>query len=101
TQYTRYLGIGIATLQAARLTFIFWQGNCSAFFCASGNAPGVKLLPEFMPPALLVIITLVAGTALIMWFGELISQRGIGNGMSVILFGSVVSTLPVHFLRIS
>src|SRR5262245_31651683 len=100
TQYTRYLGIGIATLQAAGLTFIFGQGKGSAFFGAARNAPDVKLLPDFMPRALLVIITLVAGTALIMWMGELISQRGIGNGMSMIIFASVVSTLPVNFLRI-
>jgi preprotein translocase subunit SecY len=100
TQYTRYLGIGIATLQAAGLTFIFGQGRGSAFFGAARNAPDVKLLPEFMPRALLVIVTLVAGTALIMWMGELISQRGIGNGMSMIIFASVVSSLPVNFLRI-
>ena len=100
TQYTRYLGIGIATLQAAGLTFIFGQGRGSAFFGAARNAPDVKLLPEFMPRALLVIVTLVAGTALIMWMGELISQRGIGNGMSMVIFASVVSSLPVNFLRI-
>ncbi|MCU1396696.1 MAG: secY [Ilumatobacteraceae bacterium] len=100
TQYTRYLGIGIATLQAAGLTFIFGQGRGSAFFGAARNAPDVKLLPQFMPRALLVIVTLVAGTALIMWMGELISQRGIGNGMSMIIFASVVSSLPVNFLRI-
>jgi preprotein translocase subunit SecY len=45
-------------------------------------------------------VTLVAGTALIMWMGELISQRGIGNGMSMIIFASVVSTLPLNFFRI-
>jgi len=100
TQYTRYLGIGIATLQAAGLTFIFGQGRGSAFFGAARNAPDVKLLPQFMPRALLVIVTLVAGTALIMWMGELISQRGIGNGMSMIIFASVVSSLPLNFLRI-
>ena len=100
TQYTRYLGIGIALLQAAGLTFIFGQGRGSAFFGAGQNAPDVQLLPQFMPRALLVIVTLVAGTALIMWMGELISQRGIGNGISMIIFASVVSSLPVNFLRI-
>jgi preprotein translocase subunit SecY len=100
TQYTRYLAIAIATLQAAGLTFIFGKGNGSAFFGAARNAPDVKLLPQFMPRALLVIITLVAGTAFIMWLGELISQRGIGNGMSMIIFASVVSGLPYNFYRI-
>ena len=42
----------------------------------------------------LVVVTLVAGTALLMWMGELITQRGIGNGMSLLIFASVVSTLP-------
>ncbi|HRE02354.1 MAG TPA: preprotein translocase subunit SecY, partial [Ilumatobacteraceae bacterium] len=100
TQYTRYLGIGIALLQAAGLTFIFGQGSGSAFFGGAQNPPDVQLLPEFMPRALLVIITLVAGTALVMWMGELISQRGIGNGMSMIIFASVVSSLPYSFARI-
>src|SRR4029079_7910010 len=67
TQYTRYLAIGIATLQATGLTFIFGQGRGSAFFGAGRNAPSVVLLPQFMPRALLVIITLVSGTALLMW----------------------------------
>jgi len=49
---------------------------------------------------LLTMVTLTAGTALIMWMGELISQRGIGNGMSMIIFASVVSSLPLNFLRI-
>jgi preprotein translocase subunit SecY len=57
----------------------------------------VVLLDPFMPRALLVIPTLVAGTALIMWMGELISQRGIGNGMSMIIFASVVSELPYGY----
>ena len=83
TQWTRYVAIGIATLQGAGLTFIFGQGNGSAFLGAAATAPDVVLLDPFMPRALLVIPTLVAGTALLMWIGELISQRGIGNGMYV------------------
>ena len=43
---------------------------------------------------LIVVITMTAGTALIMWMGELITQRGIGNGMSLIIFVSIVSQLP-------
>ena len=46
---------------------------------------------------LLVVLTLTAGTALLMWMGELITQRGIGNGMSLLIFASVVSTLPCQF----
>ncbi len=97
TQWTRYVAIGIATLQGAGLTFIFGQGRGSAFFSASNNAPDVVLLDPFMPRALLVIPSLVAGTALLMWLGELISQRGIGNGMSMVIFASVVSDLPYNY----
>ena len=97
TQWTRYVAIGIATLQGAGLTFIFGQGRGSAFFSAGRKAPDVVLLDPFMPRALLVIPSLVAGTALLMWLGELISQRGIGNGMSMVIFASVVSGLPYNY----
>ena len=97
TQWTRYVAIGIATLQGAGLTFIFGQGRGYAFFGASTQAPDVVLLDPFMPRALLVIPSLVAGTALLMWLGELISQRGIGNGMSMVIFASVVSDLPYSY----
>lgn len=97
TQYTRYVTIGLATLQATGLTFIFGTGNGQAFF-GSGNVPDVVLLPDGMwPRGYLIIPTLVAGTAVLMWLGELISQRGIGNGMSMIIFASVVASLPGGF----
>ena len=100
TQWTRYVAIAIALLQGSGLTFIFGQGNGSAFFGAAAQAPDVVLLDPFMPRALLVIPTLVAGTALLMWVGELISQRGISNGMSVIIFSSVVAGLPYSYYSI-
>ena len=100
TQWTRYVAIGIALLQAAGLTFIFGQGRGSAFFGAATQAPDVVLLDPFMPRALLVIPSLVAGTALLMWIGELISQRGIGQGMSIVIFASVVAGLPYSYYSI-
>ena len=100
TQWTRYVAIAIALLQGSGLTFIFGQGNGSAFFGAAAQAPDVVLLDPFMPRALLVIPTLVAGTAMLMWVGELISQRGISNGMSVIIFASIVSGLPYSYYSI-
>ena len=100
TQWTRYVAIAIALLQGSGLTFIFGQGNGSAFFGAAAQAPDVVLLDPFMPRALLVIPSLVAGTALLMWVGELISQRGISNGMSVLIFASVVSGLPYSYYSI-
>jgi preprotein translocase subunit SecY len=101
TQYTRYLAIAIALLQATGLTFIFGEGRGSAFFGAAQSTPNVRLLPDGMwPRGILVIMTLVAGTAVLMWLGELISQRGIGNGMSMIIFASIVSGLPYSYYSI-
>jgi preprotein translocase subunit SecY len=102
TQYTRYLAIGISLMQATALTFIFGNGNGNAFFGAAQRLPSnVKLLPDGMwPRGYLVILTLVAGTAVLMWIGELISQRGIGNGMSMVIFASVVSRLPFGYYAI-
>jgi preprotein translocase subunit SecY len=94
TQYTRYVTIALATLQATVLVFLFGNGGGGQFF-SSVQAPSVPLLPDGLwPRGYLIIPTLVAGTALLMWMGELISQRGIGNGMSMIIFASVVSGLP-------
>src|SRR6185312_15027795 len=93
---------GIALLQATALTFIFGEGRGNAFFGAAQRIPqGVELLPDGVwPRGYLVIISLVAGAALLVWFGELISQRGVGNGMSMIIFASVISGLPYGFYRI-
>jgi preprotein translocase subunit SecY len=101
TQYTRYVTIGLATLQATGLVFIFGTGSGQAFFSAASTAPTVPLLPDgIWPRGYLIIPTLVAGTAVLMWMAELISQRGIGNGMSMIIFASVVASLPGGFWSI-
>ena len=101
TQYTRYVTIGLATMQATGLVFIFGTGRGTAFFSAASAAPTVPLLPDGVwPRGYLIIPTLVAGTAVLMWMGEMISQRGIGNGMSMIIFASVVASLPGGFYGI-
>ncbi len=100
TQYTRYVTIALALLQATVLVFLFGTGGGGAFFSAV-QAPSVPLLPDgIWPRGYLIIPTLVAGTAVLMWMGELISQRGIGNGMSMIIFASVVASLPGGFYSI-
>ena len=100
TQWTRYLTIGIALLQATGLTFLFGRGN-GATLLGGRNAPSVILLPGFhLNRVVLVIGTLIAGAVLLMWMGELITQRGIGNGMSIMIFASVVSRLPFQYYRI-
>ncbi|MFT4656990.1 MAG: preprotein translocase subunit SecY [Ilumatobacter sp.] len=97
TQYTRYVTIGLSTIQATGLVFIFGTGQGQAFF-TQGPPTNVPLLTGgIWPRGYLIIPTLVAGTAILMWLGELISQRGIGNGMSMIIFASVVASLPGGF----
>ena len=59
------------------------------------DAANVDLIPDFtIPRVLLIVLTMTAGTVVVMWLGELITQRGIGQGMSVLIFTNVVSTMP-------
>jgi len=90
TQWTRYLTVALSLMQATGITFLFHRGGLR-----DGQGNPVDLIPNFTPPRIaLIVLTLTAGTALIMWLGELITQRGIGNGMSILIFSSIVSTLP-------
>jgi len=90
TQWTRYLTVLLAILQSTGLAFLFDRGQITD----ARGAP-VDLIPVFDAPHVgLIVLSLTAGTALIMWLGELITQRGIGNGMSILIFASIVSTLP-------
>jgi preprotein translocase subunit SecY len=92
TQVTRYVTIAISIMQATGLTFLFHNGGGG--FSGSNNT-GLDLVPTFTAPrVLLIVLTLTAGTSLLMWMGELVTQRGIGNGMSILIFASVVSNLP-------
>jgi preprotein translocase subunit SecY len=82
TQWTRYMTVTLALLQSTALIFLF-------------NNQFAGSIIEFTPPRVaFMVLTLTAGTALIMWLGELITQRGIGNGMSILIFASVISELP-------
>jgi preprotein translocase subunit SecY len=88
TQWTRYMTVTLALLQSTGLIFLF--NNQFA-----DPTTGQSVVTEFTPPRVaFMVITLTAGTALIMWLGELITQRGIGNGMSILIFTSVISELP-------
>jgi preprotein translocase subunit SecY len=94
TQWTRYLAVAIALLQSTGLAFLFHNGG-GGLLGGGGNTTGLDVLPDFSPGSvMIVVLTLTAGTALLMWMGELISQRGIGNGMSLLIFVSVVSSFP-------
>jgi preprotein translocase subunit SecY len=99
TQWTRYVTIAIAAMQATGLTFVFHSGGGG--FGSVQNPLRSDILPNFdVWHVLLIVLTLTAGTALLMWMGELITQKGIGNGMSLLIFASVVSTLPAQGAQI-
>ncbi len=90
TQTTRYLTVALAIMQSTGLAFAFHNG-------AEGLGIGgdVDLIPNFtVPRVLLVVLSMTAGTAFVMWLGEIITQRGIGQGMSILIFANVVSGLP-------
>jgi preprotein translocase subunit SecY len=102
TQWTRYLTVALALVQSTGFVFALKSGNAGLFGISGVRLPqGVNLIPGFTAwKAILIIITWTAGTALVMWLGELITQRGIGNGMSILIFASVVSRLPFQYSQL-
>jgi preprotein translocase subunit SecY len=88
TQYTRYLTIGLAILQSTGIIALARSGNL---------VPGCNatLIPN---PSVFTIATMViimtAGTAVIMWLGELVTDRGVGNGMSIMIFTQIIAVVP-------
>src|SRR5947208_2828643 len=86
TQYTRYLTVGLAFAQSIGYVFLF-----RSFAPNTGTA---VISPFDVPHVFLIVMSLTAGTILLMWMGELITQRGIGNGISLMIFASIVSRLP-------
>ncbi|GAA4777476.1 preprotein translocase subunit SecY [Microbacterium gilvum] len=92
TQYTRYLTIALALLQSTTLITVARSGQ---LFGVTGIPECTELLTNDVWWAqLLLIITMTAGTGLIMWFAELVTERGIGNGMSLLIFTSIAATFP-------
>jgi preprotein translocase subunit SecY len=94
TQYTRYTTVGLALLQSTGLVTL----------ARSGAAFGTNVMPNAgTGTILLMVLTLTAGTTVIMWLGELVSQRGVGNGMSLLIFVSIISQFPseLQVVRIS
>jgi preprotein translocase subunit SecY len=86
TQYTRYLTVGLAFAQSIAYVFLFRSFEKQA---------GTKLISNFtLAKVFLIVISLTAGCVLLMWMGELITQRGIGNGISLLIFASIVARIP-------
>ncbi|MBU1588277.1 MAG: preprotein translocase subunit SecY [Actinobacteria bacterium] len=90
TQYTRYLTIALGVLQSTTLITVARSGN---LFPGSGVCDQLITDPAWYATVLMVI-TMTAGTGLIMWMGELITERGIGNGMSLLIFTSISARFP-------
>ncbi|RGL10172.1 preprotein translocase subunit SecY [Collinsella tanakaei] len=84
TQYTRYLTLGLAIVNAIGYLFLF-----KSFGISFSGAGAPEIIFDIM-----IVGTLTAGAMLIMWIGELITQRGIGNGMSLIIFANIMAGLP-------
>ena len=92
TQYTRYLTIALGVLQSTTLITVARSG---ALFGANRTPACTQLLTnDAWYAILLMVITMTAGTGLIMWMAELITERGIGNGMSLLIFTSIAAGFP-------
>lgn len=94
TQYTRYLTLGLAVLQA---TGIVALARSKALLQGCDRD---LLHSDSTATFLVMVITMTAGTAVIMWLGELITDRGIGNGMSILIFTQVVATFPAALWQV-
>lgn len=91
TQYTRYLNVGLALLNSVGYLFLFKSKSFGIDFSQSG-------LPEVLMD-IVVVVSMLAGAILIMWMGEVITQRGIGNGMSLIIFANIMAGLPTSIIQ--
>src|ERR1700724_4123390 len=86
TQYTRYLTVGLAFAQSIGYVFLFHTLQAKA---------GESVVRTFdAPHVFLIVVCLTTGCILLMWVGELITQKGIGNGISLLIFASIVARLP-------
>lgn len=91
TQYTRYLTVGLALLNSVGYLFLFKSKSFGIDFSQAG-------LPEVLMD-IVVVVSMLAGAILIMWMGEVITQRGIGNGMSLIIFANIMAGLPTSIIQ--
>jgi preprotein translocase subunit SecY len=94
TQYTRYLTIGLAILQSTAIVALAESGNLFP-------SCGANLIPNRSVFTITtMVICMTAGTAVIMWLGELITDRGVGNGMSLLIFTQVIAVIPGQLYQI-
>jgi preprotein translocase subunit SecY len=90
TQYTRYLTVALAAAQSLGYAYAFANNSSLLGATSLGNV----LVDHSLRSYVLVVMTLTAGATLLMWIGELITQKGIGNGMSLLIFSSILTSAP-------
>ena len=95
TQYTRYLTIGLAILQSTAILSLARSPGALFQGCDEQLIPnqGIWVI-------LTMVVVMTAGTAVVMWLGELVTERGIGNGMSILIFASIIAQIPQSFLNV-
>jgi len=96
TQYTRYLTVGLAILQSTGIVALARSGK---LFQGAGCTRSL-LVNDSIFTITTMVICMTAGTAVIMWLGEMITDRGVGNGMSLMIFTTVISVIPGELLNI-
>jgi preprotein translocase subunit SecY len=93
TQYTRYLTLALAVLQASAFVALARSGQLFANQCNDLPVIPSTTLPMWLTVSV-IVLTMTAGTGVIMWLGEMVTDRGVGNGMSVLIFTSIAARLP-------
>jgi preprotein translocase subunit SecY len=96
TQYTRYLTVGLAILQSTGIVALARSGN----LFGSGVCTQPLIPNDSIYTITTMVITMTAGTAVIMWLGELITDRGVGNGISILIFTQIIAVIPGEMLNI-
>ncbi|GAA4044439.1 preprotein translocase subunit SecY [Nonomuraea soli] len=94
TQYTRYLTVALAVLNATTVVTMAQSGQLLS------NCPHPLLHDTGLLAIAVIIVTMVAGACAVMWLGELITERGVGNGMSLLIFTQVVAVFPSYLASI-
>jgi preprotein translocase subunit SecY len=95
TQYTRYLAIALALLQGTSIVALAANGGllqgCSLDIIQGQSSGGLNIFP-----LVIIVLVMTAGAGLVMWMGELVTERGIGNGMSLLIFAGIAARIPIE-----
>ena len=94
TQYTRYLAVALAILQATSIVALAANGGLlqgCTLDIIQGQSQGLNIFS-----LIVIVLVMTAGAALVMWMGELVTERGIGNGMSLMIFAGIAARIPAE-----